>query len=381
MKDEDMFVPIRLNFLTKFTGRKLVAIPTLFIILMLTLRGAIVLAADPFDSLTRLIESDRGLNAEKKIEWLSTIRKYFSGRHLSFDYSRLVYGILSEAAFNGVDINHAGRVAQAAAVAVENGAPQREVAELSLLAFTQHLTSENIRFYADILKKCKASGVPAYIVWEMMSTSRAENWPEKTFTTMMQGLMRASAQGVDLEKTALFMIISIAQNLGSPEQIVKDALDDANRRARGRSPAAPQTPPDRPNGLNQNPAIDFDAFRISVESFLGTPYFWGGNSRSGVDCSGFAKLVMQENGYWIPRVSRDQAKVGRPVSMGELQLGDLVFFDTKNEGGINHVGLYLGGNLLAHASSSRGVTLVLFSDRYFQSRYMESRRIIRYIHK
>jgi len=381
MKDPDMFVPACIKYFKRVNGRKLILIPFLFIFLMFTLPGTIVLAADPLDNLTRLVKNDRGLNTDKKNEWLSIIRTYFNGRRLSFDYSRLVYGILSEAKFNGVDLNIAGRVALDSAIAVENGGPQNEVAEISLFAFTGNLTSENIRFYADILKKCKISGIPAYIVWEMISTSKTENWPEKTFITIMEGLVQASGKSADIEKIALFMIISIAQNLGSPEQIVKDAINDANRRAREKLQGAPKTPSDTPYGLNRNMAIDFDAFRNSVESFLGTPYFWGGYSRRGVDCSGFTRLVMQENGYGIPRVSRDQAKVGRPVSMGELQLGDLVFFDTKNEGGINHVGLYLGGNLLAHASSSRGVTIVLFSDPYFQSRYIGGRRIIRYIHK
>ncbi|MEW6672458.1 MAG: C40 family peptidase [Thermodesulfobacteriota bacterium] len=351
------------------------------IFLLFTLPGTISRAAGPFENFVRLVENDRGLTAVRKNEWLAVIGKYFDGRRLSFDYSRLVYGILSEAHFNGVDLNTAGRVALESAVAVDNGGPLEEVAEMSLFAFTATLTSENIRFYAGVLKKCKLAGIPVPIVWEMISISKTGNWPEKTFATIMDGLVQASGKSADLEKIALFMIISVAQNLGSPEQIVRDAIADADRRAREKLQEAPKAPASAPYGPDRQAAIDFEAFRNSVESFLGTPYFWGGNSRRGVDCSGFTKLVMQENGYLIPRVSRDQAKVGSPVSMGELQLGDLVFFDTKNEGWINHVGLYLGGNLLAHASSSKGVTIVLFSDRYFQSRYIEGRRIVRYIRK
>jgi cell wall-associated NlpC family hydrolase len=125
-------------------------------------------------------------------------------------------------------------------------------------------------------------------------------------------------------------------------------------------------------------ALSFEAFRRSVESFLGTPYVWGGETRQGADCSGFTQLVMKENGYHIPRVSRDQAKTGKKVAEDELKLGDLVFFDTKGEGRVTHVGLYLGGNLMVHASSSKGVIIVLFSNRYFQSRYTGARRVVRY---
>jgi len=101
----------------------------------------------------------------------------------------------------------------------------------------------------------------------------------------------------------------------------------------------------------------------------------------GVDCSGFTSLVMYENGYRVPRVSGNQARVGAPVYKNQLQLGDLVFFDTKGSGRITHVGFYLGGNLMAHASSSKGVTIVFFSNRYFQSRYVTARRIIRYVNR
>lgn len=331
-------------------------------------------AADPLTELSFLIETDRGLSPERKSEWQAVVRNYFEAGGLSFDYSRLVYGILCEAVFNDVDIYTAGRVALDSALAVEQGAPQKEVAELALFSLSMKLSPQKIRFYAQLSKQCNASGIPAYVSQEMISTAGSEKWPDKTLTVIMDGLAKAARLHLDIERTALFMLISIAQKLGSPEKIVKDALDDARKRAREKRP---ETRP-KPSLAGKPVTIDFDAFRTSVESFLGTPYFWGGNTRRGVDCSGFTKLVMQENGYRIPRVSRDQAAAGIPIDRDEFKLGDLVFFDTKNEGRINHVGLYLGGNLMAHASSSRGVVIVLFSNRYFQSRYVCGRRIVRY---
>jgi cell wall-associated NlpC family hydrolase len=216
----------------------------------------------------------------------------------------------------------------------------------------------------------------------MIRHAKEDKWTEHTFTTIMEGLMKAARQNLDTEKVGLFMLISVAQKLGTPENIVQDALADAKKRASSR-PEKKKVQPIKKPSFSQSTrtsreALNYDTLRRSVESFIGTPYVWGGNTRRGVDCSGFTRLVMYENGYLIPRVSRDQAKAGTPIYKNNLQLGDLVFFDTKGRGRITHVGLYLGGNLLVHASSSKGVTIVLFSGRYFQSRYVTSRRIVRY---
>ncbi len=66
--------------------------------------------------------------------------------------------------------------------------------------------------------------------------------------------------------------------------------------------------------------------------------------RSKFDCSGFTQWVYRDVGINIPRVSRDQARVGEYISFEDLRRGDMVFFDTKGEkkGVVTHVGIYLG---------------------------------------
>ena len=48
-------------------------------------------------------------------------------------------------------------------------------------------------------------------------------------------------------------------------------------------------------------------------TYIGVPYLWGGTTRKGLDCSAFVKNVYYSIGIILPRVSRDQAKVGRSV--------------------------------------------------------------------
>jgi hypothetical protein len=104
----------------------------------------------------------------------------------------------------------------------------------------------------------------------------------------------------------------------------------------------------------------------AAEPFLGTPYRLGGDTPAGVDCSGLTKAVFARFGCDLPRQSRLQAGLGTPVAAGELAPGDLLFFSTNRDVGINHVGIYLGGGRMLHSSSLRGGVGV---DRLPGSRY------------
>jgi peptidoglycan DL-endopeptidase CwlO len=88
-----------------------------------------------------------------------------------------------------------------------------------------------------------------------------------------------------------------------------------------------------------------------AQKYLGVPYRWGGTDPStGLDCSGFVKLVYGNLGIDLPRVSAQQATAGRAVaSLDDARAGDLVFFDhSPSRPGIDHVGIYLGnGQMIA----------------------------------
>ncbi len=112
----------------------------------------------------------------------------------------------------------------------------------------------------------------------------------------------------------------------------------------------------------------------SALRFLGTPYVFGGTSRSGFDCSGYVQHVFAMLGVSLPRTADAQYDAGHRI-VGSMKAGDLVFFHTY-EPGVSHVGIYLGHGRFVHASSSHGVMVSSLSDSYWSARYVGAKRLI-----
>ncbi|MFN4250267.1 C40 family peptidase, partial [Deinococcus sp.] len=119
-------------------------------------------------------------------------------------------------------------------------------------------------------------------------------------------------------------------------------------------------------------------WRGAALALLGTPYVFGGEARSGLDCSGFVRQVFTPLGVALPRVSADQARAGAAVDDRDLRPGDLLFFDTEGRGRVSHVGIYLGDDQFISANSYLGRVSVdrLRSDRYWGPRYLWARRVL-----
>lgn len=108
--------------------------------------------------------------------------------------------------------------------------------------------------------------------------------------------------------------------------------------------------------------------------YLGTPYVWGGTTPDGFDCSGLVQYVFYTLGIDISRVSQTQFNEGVPVSKGDLQPGDLVFFESN--GDVHHVGIYAGNGMMIHAPRTGDVVrFQSIETPYYQSEYAGARRI------
>ncbi len=113
---------------------------------------------------------------------------------------------------------------------------------------------------------------------------------------------------------------------------------------------------------------------------LGIKYKYGGNTpKTGFDCSGFTKYVFAKKGINLPRVSREQAKVGRRVNLRYVDKGDLIFFGKR--GKVSHVAIVSenkkGNIYVIHSTSSKGVKIDNIStSKYWKPRILFARNVL-----
>ena len=139
----------------------------------------------------------------------------------------------------------------------------------------------------------------------------------------------------------------------------------------------PSKPPVTGNTKDSNDADLVARLIDGAYSWIGTPYRYGGNERSGTDCSGFVQRLFADiAAVNLPRNSRKQAEYCNKVNKKQIQPGDLLFFDGSSVGsGIGHVGLYVGEGRMIHASTSRGVIVSGIDEAYYDRRYRQAGRV------
>lgn len=108
-------------------------------------------------------------------------------------------------------------------------------------------------------------------------------------------------------------------------------------------------------GYRTVPSAPASTVISSAMAELGVPYLWGGTSSAGWDCSGLVQHAYRKAGVELPRVSRDQARMG--VEVPDLSLakpGDLIAFGSP----VDHIGIYLGDGKMIHAPKRGDVVKV-----------------------
>ena len=99
-----------------------------------------------------------------------------------------------------------------------------------------------------------------------------------------------------------------------------------------------------------SPSAGSNAGSIAVQAALtriGSPYSWGAGGPSAFDCSGLVQWAFQQAGVFLPHSSYAQSAGGQPVSMDQMQPGDVIAYYSD----ASHVGMYVGDGMMVHAST------------------------------
>ena len=109
----------------------------------------------------------------------------------------------------------------------------------------------------------------------------------------------------------------------------------------GAPPAEAALPGMSPGGENKATVVQAALSRV------GSPYSWGAAGPSAFDCSGLVMWAFQQAGVSLPHSSQALATGGQPVSLSDLQPGDVVTYYSD----ASHTGVYVGDGMVVHSST------------------------------
>lgn len=213
---------------------------------------------------------------------------------------------------------------------------------------------------------------------DIISTYNAETLSRLTGVTSQADAARATAAQAQERATAAAAAAQTAvtdleqksTELDTQIQEVRDALAELSPEQRDEFGTV------QDDGIYLGPpGAANDAMQAALGR-RGSEYEWGATGPDEFDCSGLTSWAYRQAGVTIPRTSRQQWTVGRPVSQNELLPGDLLFYDdgTGNPATIHHVGMYVGDGRMVDAPSEG--KLVDVRPTRSDGHYIGARRIV-----
>ena len=115
---------------------------------------------------------------------------------------------------------------------------------------------------------------------------------------------------------------------------------------------------------------DINKILKTAKSYLGTRF----------DCSGLVYVSFKEMNLELPRRSSDQAEYGKEITIENVKIGDLIFFNTSGNS-ISHVGIvesinHDGSISFVHSSTSKGVIISSLDENYWKTRFVKAVRFL-----
>ncbi len=385
------------------------------------------------ETLAAALAQDAAYDGAERVRLLEAVRERFADYGLQIVDQRrktaipVVLHVITEGSFDQVAPDRIAEVAFAAYQAMSRGAPPEEVEGIALYGYTKKIPGDVIAAWANGYRHAVDNKVSPSVAADLVNFAMSKNLPTSDFDMLKWALVDGVKEGYDAKDYATYLFGRMSEGGAGPGAISADAKAEFRRaRAAKRRPHLPEysgtfdlkprpeptyeapvsAPPSAPASPKASPApqapsaptdpartaklprpaVPADGPRMASlwpgldatsKSYLGTPYVWGGTSHNGIDCSGLTSSTYGENRVKIPRVSRDQWKIGSAPEDRALRNGDLVFFNTLGVG-VSHVGMVVdaANRRFVQASSSKGVTVSDLDGKYYKTRYLGARRVV-----
>jgi cell wall-associated NlpC family hydrolase len=120
--------------------------------------------------------------------------------------------------------------------------------------------------------------------------------------------------------------------------------------------------------------LEAQRLMLGAMSMLGTRYKLGSRKSSAVDCSLLVQRIYGSIGLELPRTTREQIHLGKPVQVSELRKGDLLFY--RWQGRNLHVAIYMDNGYILHASPKEGKVVMTQLNPNWSRRLVAVRRLI-----
>ncbi len=183
------------------------------------------------------------------------------------------------------------------------------------------------------------------------------------------GSCSSGKKQVNTKKTTTTKSKSSSNNGGSSKTLADERIE---------KPSASLSAACKKLGVSENGVGNSTLYIVSA-SWIGVKYKYGGNTKSGTDCSGMTGQIYKT--VYNKSLSRSSADIltnnCTKIDKKKLREGDLVFFrtDGKKAKTPNHVGIYLKDNKFIHASTSKGVIVSSMTQDYYVQNYIASGRV------
>jgi len=176
-----------------------------------------------------------------------------------------------------------------------------------------------------------------------------------------------------------FLVVLICFGCGKPEvNGPHDSVDQSTLLGKSDQPGYSNTPCPRSepeSEIDRTAPAPVGKKRQTIvqaaKTAVGSPYFWGGLSPKGFDCSGLVVYTYAKIGIHVPRTANAQFKNCTAVTRQNIKPADLIFFSVPRRRDVVHVGIYIGKGQFIHAPGrGRKVTLTSLDNVYFKKHFI-----------